>query len=90
MKNKSNTLNIDVLKLDKKFFGMFTADELNTIIRRAIAFGRYCIVINTEKYFCELSADMGEKLELYIEINNKSKNLSKEQFLKLLKEIKPF
>ena len=74
--------------LDKKFLEFFNEDELQEIERMAWIFEGSCILINTEKYLFELSADMGEGVEIYYDNNssNESEIIDKKLFFELLRE----
>ena len=64
---------------------LFSADELEDIIANAISFSADCIVIATNTHFFELSADMGQKLNIYCDEHNSNtaKKLTKDEFIKL-------
>lgn len=74
--------------LDKKFFEFFSEEELQEIERMAWIFEGSCILINTEKYFFELSADMGDGVELYFANNSCDEGgiIDKKLFFELLRE----
>jgi len=77
-----------ITQLDAKFLEFFTQKELEEILEAASVYSKECIVIFTQKYFFELSADMGSKLELYYDHNYKNGVgglLTKEEFLSLLR-----
>jgi len=61
-----------IAQLDAKFLELFTQEELKEIIEAASIYSKECIVIFTQKYFFELSADMGSNLELYYDHNYKN------------------
>jgi len=71
----------------QRFLDAFTTKQLEDIVNYATVVGDTCIVIVTEDYFFELSADIGDSLDIYCESNktNKSIPLTKEEFLKLYK-----
>jgi hypothetical protein len=69
----------------QRFLDAFTTKQLEDIVNYATFVGKNCIVIVTEDYFFELSADIGDRLDIYCESNkdNKSIPLTKEEFLEL-------
>ena len=74
--------------IDGKFYEYFTEEELEKVLRMASVWGHSCIVISTEKYFFELSADLGEGIEIYYdEQGNEERNhgiIDKVTFFNLL------
>ena len=70
--------------MNQKFHDTFSYEELKRILKAAIAYNNNVIVICTSKLFFELSADMGDHLQIYFEdeITKENKLLSKEEFLK--------
>jgi len=71
--------------LNPKFYQVFSQEELDTISQNATALSHDVIVIATDEYFFELSADVGEELEIYCDnySDNTARTLNKEEFLKL-------
>jgi len=79
-------------QLDSKFHDVFREDELIEILDKATTYSEKVIVIITEQNFFELSADLGEKLEIYGDFHgtpNSGKILDKETFLHLLRSSPP-
>lgn len=70
------------------FLELFSKDELEDIVENAISVSKDCIVIITKDYFFELSADVGESLNIYCDDNtcNKDQKLTKDEFMKLYKK----
>jgi hypothetical protein len=71
-----------------KFFEVFNEDELKEIYEKSCCGGYSCYVIFNEKYFFELSADLGDELEIYCdecESNENGEILDKEEFFKRLR-----
>jgi hypothetical protein len=76
---------------NQKFLDIFTKKEFNEIVANTSLLAEDCIILLTEAYFFELSADIGETLKIYC-IDNETdvgKLLTKEQFLTLYKKSKP-
>ena len=75
------------IKFNQKFLDIFSTDELEDIIDNAISFNANCIIIATETHFFELSADMGNELDIYCDghSNDTAKKLRKDEFMKLYK-----
>jgi len=48
-----------------RFFEIFNEDELREIDEKSCVCSYECYVIFNEKYFFELSADIGDELEIY-------------------------
>jgi len=75
-----------------KFFEVFNEDELKEIYEKACCGGYECYVIFNEKYFFELSADIGEKLDIYCDECENYENgeiLDRDEFLKRLRAYPP-
>jgi hypothetical protein len=75
------------IKLHQRFLDVFTSKELKEIVKSATAVGEKCIIISTTDYFFELSADIGDKLDIYCveNKNNTQLKLTKDEFIKLYK-----
>jgi len=73
-------------KFNQKFYDTFTKDELDIVLSYSFLVGYDCIVINTELYFFELSADVKDILDIYYDCTKSDANgiLTKDEFLKLL------
>ena len=73
------------IELHQRFNDTFTFDELKEILDRASVISDYSILISTKKYFFELSADIGNSLDIfcYDNENHSEKKLTKEEFIKL-------
>ncbi len=73
------------IKFNQRFLDLFSNDELQNIIGKSISFSADCIVISTDTHFCELSADMGDALEIYCDehSNDTAKMLTKDEFMTL-------
>ena len=69
------------------FLDVFTVKELEDIIKYATVVTKKCIVIATEDYFFELSADIGNKLDIYCDRNKNGtqQKVTKDEFIKLYK-----
>ncbi|MDQ7060406.1 MAG: hypothetical protein Q9M43_04500 [Sulfurimonas sp.] len=74
-------------EFNPKFLKLFNEIELRDIVKSASAYGNDCLVVTTEDYFFELSADIGNEVEIYCENNTsfEANKLSKEEFLHLYK-----
>lgn len=75
------------IELHQRFLDTFTIDELNDIIDNATVVTQNCIVISTEDNFFELSADIGDTLDIYCDSNKNDtgRQLTKDEFMKLYK-----
>ena len=75
-----------------KFFEVFNEDELKEIYDRAFCGTEECYVIFNQKYFFELSADIGDELEIYCDecaTYDKGEVIDKDEFLKRLRAYPP-
>ena len=75
------------------FLENFTQEELDDLAENCFCVGYICIVIITDKYFFELSADLGSELDIYYEENEwdcvnevVSDTLSKDEFMRLYQQ----
>ena len=73
--------------VNTKFLNVFSKDELKDIMDNATSISADCIVIATENNFFELSADMGDELDIYCDEHNNSsaRKLLKDEFMMLYK-----
>lgn len=69
----------------------FSEEELIEIMQRTPILSYSCILINTEKYFLELSSDIKDEIELYYIENNGNEGgiIDKKTFFELLRESSP-
>jgi len=79
-------LNSEIV-VNAKFLNVFSKEELKDIMDNATSISADCIVIVTENNFFELSADIGDELDIYCDEHNNSsaRKLSKDEFMKLYK-----
>jgi len=77
----------DKIEFHQRFLDNFTIDELNDIVDNAMVVTQNCIIISTEDNFFELSADIGDTLDIYCDSNkdDTDKKLTKDEFMKLYK-----
>ncbi len=75
------------LEFHQRFLDIFTIAELNDIVDNAMVVTQNRIIISTKDNFFELSADMGDSLDIYCNDNknNTGSQLTKEEFMKLFK-----
>ena len=73
--------------VNPKFLKVFSKDELKDIMDNATSISADCIVIATENNLFELSADMGDELDIHCDEHNNSsaRKISKGEFMKLYK-----
>lgn len=73
--------------VNSKFLKVFSEDELEDIMDNATSISADCIVIATENNYFELSADVGDELDIYCDEHNNSsaRKLLKDEFMKLYK-----
>ncbi|RLA84628.1 MAG: hypothetical protein DRG78_00995 [Epsilonproteobacteria bacterium] len=71
------------IEFHQRFLDIFTNKELGDIINNATVVTKNCIVIATEDNFFELSADIGDKLDIYCDnhTNKSAKQLTKDEFM---------
>ncbi len=73
--------------MNQKFHNLFSKKEMKKILNIATLYNDDIIVIHTEKYFFELSADLSDKVEIYFDNQTtEGKIISKNEFLEKLKE----
>ena len=84
--NRSSKWNVGI-DFHQKFLDAFTLEELEDISNHATAIGPDCIVVTTEENFFELSADIGEELDIYCNNNTtyEGRKLTKVEFMELYK-----
>jgi|GEM_PF-2029080 len=83
---------LEIGQLDPKFHDIFSDDELLEILHKAMAYSEKVIIITTEQNFFELSADLGDSLEIYADFHgnlDSGRVLDKETFLYLLRSSPP-
>jgi len=76
------------IEFHQRFLDTFTIDELNDIVDNSTAVTENSIVIFTEDNFFELSADIGDNLDIYCNNNKNNTNmqLTKDEFMQLYKK----
>jgi len=76
------------IELHQRFLDTFTIDELTDIVDNATVVTKNSIIISTEDNFFELSADIGDSLDIYCDSNKNDKNiqLTKDEFMQLYKK----
>ena len=78
---------MEKIDLHQRFSDVFANEELEDIIKAAMVVTEKCIIISTEDNFFELSADIGDKLDIYCDSNKNDTQvqLTKDEFIKLYK-----
>jgi len=78
---------MDTCVMNALFLELFSSDELANMMENATAISEDCIVIATEDNFFELSANVGEGLDIYCDdhSNNTGRQLTKDEFMSLYK-----
>ena len=84
---------VDKQEFHPLFLENFTQDELDDLAENYFCIGYDCIVIITDKYFFELSADVGAELDIYYEETERDSvseivggTLTKEEFMQLYQQ----
>lgn len=73
--------------MNQKFHNLFSKEEMKKILDIVTLYNDDIIVIHTDKYFFELSADLSDKVEIYFDNQTtEGRILSKDEFLKKIKE----
>lgn len=75
------------IQLNSKFIKLFDKAQLKDIVKHASLLSQDCIVIATNTYFFELSADRGNEIEIYCDeySNITGRKLSKDNFMCMYK-----
>ena len=86
-KKELNYIQNDEIKFNQFFLDIFTNEELKDIVANAMVVTENCIIIQTIDYFFELSANVGDKLDIYCDANKNDTQaqLTKDEFIKLYK-----
>ena len=76
------------IEFHQRFLDTFTIDELKDIVDNATVVTENSIIISTEDNFFELSADIGDSLDIYCDSNKNDTNmqLTKDEFMQLYKK----
>lgn len=75
------------MTFNKNFYDVFTKEELDELVSLSVAYGENCICISQNDSFIELSADTSDKLEISYSQGKNSQILTKEELLKICKDL---
>ena len=70
---------------DKKFYEVFTDDELKYLENISVASGKNCLCITDNDFFIEISSDISDELEITYSKDNISKILTKEELFGIVR-----